>query len=126
MKTIWMYLWFWFKNLLLALDQLLNTILWGDPDETLSRRAGRAREEKRWWACRLCEWLDLVDKRHCEKTLEHVSLDEGFNSVPELMSRWRAKNKIYTSQIDFKGPGIAAAMGGVSGYLSLLLVQAIF
>lgn len=113
MKIIWMYVWFWFKNLLLALDQLLNALLWGDPDETLSRRAGRAREGKRWWGCHLCAWLDVLDKRHCEKTLEHVSLEEGYSSVPELMSRWRKRNRAKdwakTSGIEFKGPGVAVS-----------------
>ena len=34
---------FWLKNILLWLDQGLNVLLMGDPDETVSRRAGRAR-----------------------------------------------------------------------------------
>lgn len=34
MKYIW--------NLLIAIDQLFNTILGGDPDETMSSRMGKA------------------------------------------------------------------------------------
>lgn len=94
MKTIFMALWFWMKNILLSLDQLLNVLLWGDPDETLSRRAGRAAERKLSWACRLCSILDAIDPRHCHKTLEAVKQDEGYNSVPRMLSRWRAKNKV--------------------------------
>ena len=33
------------KNILIAIDQLLNAVLGGAPDETLSSRAHRAREE---------------------------------------------------------------------------------
>jgi hypothetical protein len=73
MKTIAMYAWYWFKNILLALDQLLNVLLWGDPDETLSRRAGRARDKKLSWGCRLCSILDAIDPRHCQKTLDRVA-----------------------------------------------------
>ena len=29
----------WFLNLLIAIDQLINVVLNGDPDETLSSRA---------------------------------------------------------------------------------------
>jgi len=83
---------FWARNVLLALDQLLNALLMGDPDETLSRRAGRAREDRLGWGCRLCAWLDSIDARHCQKTLDHIGPEEGENSVPRLVSRWRAKN----------------------------------
>jgi hypothetical protein len=92
MKTIAMYAWYWFKNILLALDQLLNVLLWGDPDETLSRRAGRARDKKLSWGCRLCSILDAIDPRHCQKTLDRVDAVEGSNSVPQLVKKWRAKN----------------------------------
>lgn len=39
LKFLWQYLY----NLAVALDQLGNTLLAGDPDETISKRAGRAR-----------------------------------------------------------------------------------
>lgn len=89
-----MAIWFWVKNVLLSLDQLLNAILWGDPDETLSRRAGRARDTNRKWGCILCKVLDWVDDRHCQKTLDRIGLEEGQNSVPRMVSRWRLENQL--------------------------------
>lgn len=54
-------------NLLIAFDQLLNAILGGNPDETLSHRAKRARDAGRRWGCVLCRVLDLFDRDHCDK-----------------------------------------------------------
>ena len=39
------------RNLLVAIDQLLNTILGGDPDETISSRLGK----RDWWLGRFIE-----------------------------------------------------------------------
>ncbi len=60
-------------NLLIAVDQFFNTVLGGDPDETLSSRMG-----KREKTCKLCYWicmaLNLFQKNHCIKSEEP---DEG-------------------------------------------------
>jgi hypothetical protein len=61
-------------NLLVALDQLLNTLLAGLPDETLSSRANKAmiksaRTGKRW-GCILCGLLDRIDPGHCGRAVE--------------------------------------------------------
>lgn len=68
----------YFVNLLIGLDQLGNTIIGGDPDETISSRAGkvittRAREEHGLWGW-LCRALHLLDPGHCKDSIEH---DEG-------------------------------------------------
>ena len=63
----------YFWNLLIAIDQLFNTLLNGDPDETISSRAGKLRYRK-LWAKYLCLVLDKIDKNHCEKSIEE---DEG-------------------------------------------------
>ena len=66
----------YFWNVLISLDQLLNTILGGDPDETISSRMGKSIERKD--NCRicifLCKVLNLIDKDHCKKSIEY---DEG-------------------------------------------------
>jgi hypothetical protein len=58
------------KNLLISLDQLLNAVLLGNPDETLSSRMG-----KRVATCKFCAWfcklLDRVDYRHCQESIEY-------------------------------------------------------
>jgi hypothetical protein len=63
----------YFWNLLISIDQLFNTIGGGDPDETISSRAGKV-EHKNTFAKYLCKFLGLFDKDHCSKSIE---LDEG-------------------------------------------------
>ena len=74
MKKITKYFW----NLLIALDQLANTILAGDPDETISSRAAKAARRKKRWGCILCQVLDWFDKDHCLKSIED---DEGSRAL---------------------------------------------
>jgi hypothetical protein len=66
------------KNIFLAVSQVLNVLLGGDPDETLSSRAGKARLNGRAWGCILCKVLDRLDKNHCTNAIEN---DEGKNAV---------------------------------------------
>lgn len=64
----------YFINLLISIDQFLNTIFGGDPDMTISRRmAGWMQSSsgfKRIFATVLCAALDRVDKNHCEDAKE--------------------------------------------------------
>ena len=64
------------KQVLLALDQLTNTLLGGMADETLSARAYRTRETNPWrmrvidalffWQDSHCydSWLSEIERRH--------------------------------------------------------------
>jgi len=65
MKRVRRYLW----NLLISVDQLINTLFGGDPDETVSSRLGKQTEH-----CRLCRWfcklLSKLDPDHCQKSIE--------------------------------------------------------
>ena len=55
------YVW----NIGVALSQLVNTVLAGEPGETLSERMGRA---KRCWLCRwICKALDYIQPGHCSR-----------------------------------------------------------
>jgi hypothetical protein len=63
------YVW----NLLIALDQFVNTFLLGDPDETISSRAAKAMLKGKRWGCVLCRLLDYVQKDHCLKSLEPLA-----------------------------------------------------
>lgn len=67
------YIW----NILISVDQLANTILGGDPDETISSRAGKKQGSQRW-AKILCWFLNKVDSNHCQKSIEE---DEGSRTV---------------------------------------------
>ena len=76
-------------SLLIAVDQLVNAMLWGYVDETLSSRAYRCRDRKRRWAVaeraiNTLFWRDRQgDMRHCqiayyvEIAREHMPRDES-------------------------------------------------
>ena len=67
------YVW----NILIAVDQLANTFLGGDPDETISSRAGKVQHKSRW-AKALCWFLNKLDTNHCRDAIEE---DEGKNQL---------------------------------------------
>ena len=59
-------------NLLIAVDQLVNAILRGDPDETLSSRAYRMqlKGQRYWgWTATFINAL-FFDRNHCRKAWE--------------------------------------------------------
>lgn len=62
----------YFWNLLIALDQLLNAILLGDPDETISSRAAKRADKSGWRE--LGHFLEWIDPGHLKRSLEP---DEG-------------------------------------------------
>lgn len=75
----------WLKALLIALDQFINALLGGWPDETLSSRCWR------WEQAGVCSWprkvLDgvarlLGDRDHCRQSFE--SERQGRQLPPEL------------------------------------------
>lgn len=69
------YIW----NFLIALDQLANTLLGGDPDETMSSRMGKNIRAGKCTLCKvICLVLNKIDPNHCEKSIES---DEGSRQV---------------------------------------------
>lgn len=59
------------KNVLIGVDQLLNTLFRGWPDETLSSRCWRwDRDGVRHWPCRLVDSLFFWEKEHCRESYE--------------------------------------------------------
>lgn len=65
------YIW----NVLIWIDQGFNTLLAGDPDETLSSRMGKYVKRRRGFIpCVICKMLDLIDKNHC---IENIEADRG-------------------------------------------------
>lgn len=68
----------YFWNLLVALDQLINALTGGDPDETVSSRAAKSKAKGHLFGCVLCKLLNKLDRNHCEK---HIELDEGKNAL---------------------------------------------
>lgn len=72
------YIW----NLLIAIDQLLNALRGGDPDETISsvcaKRIASGTKSRSWKA--LAWFLELVDPGHLSRAVEW---DEGMDAVRE-------------------------------------------
>ena len=62
-------MWNYIKNVLIGVDQLLNTVFNGMPDETLSARAYRLDIERgRKWPRFLVDSILFFDKDHCYKS----------------------------------------------------------
>ena len=51
-----------------GVDRLANVAANGDPDETISSRAGRGTQESKPSWCVLCRLLDWIEKDHCRKS----------------------------------------------------------
>ena len=89
-------------NILLALDCMLNAVLGGDYRETMSGRMGkllRAWGENKSNAGRyriaksICFLLSLIDKGHCEKSIQKNEPDIGKYDVWEFSKREKAKGE---------------------------------
>ncbi len=74
MKFIGRYLMNWLR----WLDEGLNVLTFGDANETLSSRAGKAQQKGRRWACVLCRFLDIFQKDHCQLS---INPDDGANAT---------------------------------------------
>jgi hypothetical protein len=79
----------WAMNILLSLDQLGNSVLGGDPDETISSRLGRIK--LKWggaipWTrpvAKITDWLlDRIDKNHSIDAIEPGHGGEGVVDQP--------------------------------------------
>lgn len=73
----------WGKGVFIAADQLINAILGGWPDETMSSRAWRWElNGVRTWPRKAVDGLLFWDKNHCQES--YVSEREGRQLPPEL------------------------------------------
>lgn len=67
----------YFSNIAVSVDQFLNVLIGGSPDETISSRAAKRRES--CFPCKvLCLVLDFFDHGHCDRFIEN---DEGEDDV---------------------------------------------
>ncbi len=62
----------YFWNILISIDQFVNTLIGGDPDESISSRCGKYKHKKLCYL--ICQFLDKIEYKHCEKSIER---DEG-------------------------------------------------
>lgn len=77
LSAIKIYIW----NLLISIDQLINTIFGGSPDETISSRCGkrvRSHEIDCKFCKFLCIFLNWLDTGHCKDSIEE---DEGDDAL---------------------------------------------
>ena len=72
------------KAILIAVDQLVNTLLGGWPDETMSSRAYRLAVEGTTWPMRVIDAVARCfgDKDHCERSFDSERV--GRQLPPEL------------------------------------------
>lgn len=59
----------WGKQFLYALDRRLNEKLGGNPEETVSERLAKARNEGKWEGKVGCALLDRYDPGHCDRAI---------------------------------------------------------
>ncbi|KGC50985.1 hypothetical protein X986_3971 [Burkholderia pseudomallei] len=64
-------------NFAVLLDEAVNTIFGGSPNETISERAAKARNAGRRWGCMLCRFLDTISKGHCDDALTSTIGDDA-------------------------------------------------
>ncbi|TCK87376.1 hypothetical protein [Paraburkholderia sp. BL9I2N2] len=64
-------------NLLILLDQAGNTLAGGSPNETISERAAKARNEGKEWGCVLCKVLNWINPGHCDNALTSTIGDDA-------------------------------------------------
>ncbi|ALC60108.1 hypothetical protein [Burkholderia pseudomallei] len=64
-------------NFAVLLDEAVNTIFGGSPNETISERAAKARNAGRRWGCVLCRALDRISRGHCDNALTATIGDDA-------------------------------------------------
>ena len=71
------------RAVLISIDQLVNALLGGMPDETISSRAWRWEQDGiRSWPRKLIDALFFMEKEHCRQS--YISEREGRQLPPEL------------------------------------------
>jgi hypothetical protein len=71
-KKILKFIGQYFYNILISIDQLVNVLMFGDPDETISSRTGRLWSGS--WFEKLINIIFHFQPDHCENAIEE---DEG-------------------------------------------------
>ncbi|WP_166656091.1 hypothetical protein [Paraburkholderia sp. BL10I2N1] len=63
----------WLHSVAYSFDCLCNASAFGDPRETISSRAGKARAAGRGWGCVLCAFLGWVATLIAGKPVDHCA-----------------------------------------------------
>lgn len=77
-RSVWYYPMWYVVNVLLSLDQTLNSLLLGDPDDSISGRLGRLERDGDKIACVLCRWMSRLYKEpaHCLNAILEMPMRE--------------------------------------------------
>ena len=75
------------KRKLVEADRVLNWLLAGSLEETVSTRAARARAHYIRWGCVVCSILDFFDWGHCDRELKHAERCETDAGTGEKYSK---------------------------------------
>ena len=67
----------YFLNFAILLDEAVNTVAGGSPNETISERAAKARNAGRKWGCVLCKLLGWINPGHCDNSLKSTIGDDA-------------------------------------------------
>lgn len=66
---------YWF-NICVTVDEWFNALFFGDPLETISSRAGKARNSGEEWGCMLCLFLAVITNHdHCTLAIRNNELE---------------------------------------------------
>jgi hypothetical protein len=66
-------------NVCVAIDQFFNALFFGNPLETISSRAGEARNNGEEWGCLLCLFLHIIlNHDHCSVAITNQKY-QNFN-----------------------------------------------
>jgi len=64
-------------NFAIWIDEGVNTIFGGSPNETVSERAAKARNAGSKWGCVLCRLLNWINPGHCDNALTSTIGDDA-------------------------------------------------
>lgn len=76
----------WLHSVGIALDIMINAIIGGEPGDTLSYRFAKKQRKGHRVGCVLCRLLDLVDRRHCQKSLTAIRIKYEPNASDTLLA----------------------------------------
>ncbi len=93
------------------LDQAANTLIGGDPRQTVSARLGRAEQNGKMWAARICKVISFAfrEKDHC---LLSVIEDDNRYEVIRLGLQKRAELAMRGERLREPSPDVRPAPAG--------------
>ncbi|MGP4843300.1 hypothetical protein ACTXGQ_04140 [Marinobacter sp. 1Y8] len=95
-KLVWLLIRAYAFNLFVAADNMVNTVIGGDPGETISSRLGKGKLARKPVHTFLSRVVDVIfemlfsQRDHCVNSIQH---DEGKGAISEVIDRYNAGEK---------------------------------